>query len=47
MRASFAVTLSALFAAVLCVAPAAARAADDKVRIAFTGDNGGEVSPCG
>lgn len=24
-----------------------ARAADGKLRIVFTGDNGGEVSPCG
>lgn len=32
---------------VLALMPALAIAADGKVQILFTGDNGGEVSPCG
>lgn len=42
-------TLATLVVLALCLAPlgGGARAADGKLRIVFSGDNGGEVSPCG
>lgn len=36
-----------LLTVVMALVPALALAADGKVHILFTGDNGGEVSPCG
>ncbi|MBX5483340.1 MAG: hypothetical protein IRZ16_16085 [Myxococcaceae bacterium] len=41
-------TLAAALLVALCLVPlSGAHAADGKLRIVFTGDNGGEVSPCG